>query len=84
MACACPGGWRPNFLAGHRARYVPPLRLFLVLSVLIFFVGKPTLHWRVHGQGWSATLAKYTILDGVCTVRLCFVLVYAVLAGMSS
>jgi hypothetical protein len=39
-----PGRLAANFLAGHRARYVPPLRLFLVLSVLTFFVGKLTLH----------------------------------------
>ena len=40
-----PGRLAANFLAGHRARYVPPLRLFLVLSVLTFFVGKLTLHF---------------------------------------
>ncbi|MGN6152885.1 MAG: DUF3667 domain-containing protein [Lysobacteraceae bacterium] len=39
-----PGRLAANYLGGHRARYVPPLRLFLVLSVLTFFVGKLTLH----------------------------------------
>lgn len=31
-----------NYLAGHRARYIAPLRLFIVLTVLTFFVGRLT------------------------------------------
>lgn len=33
-----PGMLTREFLAGRRARYVPPLRLYLVLSVLTFLV----------------------------------------------
>ena len=31
-----------DYLAGHRARHIAPLRLFVVLSVLTFFVGQMT------------------------------------------
>ncbi|MBW8851880.1 MAG: DUF3667 domain-containing protein [Xanthomonadales bacterium] len=40
-----PGRLAANFLAGHRVRYLPPLRLFLILTVLTFFVGKLVLHF---------------------------------------
>jgi len=33
-----PGRLTAEFIAGHRARYLPPLRLYLVLSVLFFLV----------------------------------------------
>jgi len=33
-----PGVLTSEFLAGHRRRYTPPFRLYLVLSVLFFFV----------------------------------------------
>ena len=33
-----PGLVTAEFLAGHRRRYTPPLRLYLVLSVLFFLV----------------------------------------------
>lgn len=39
-----PGRTATNYLAGHRARYIPPLRLFVVLSVLTFFLGALTIH----------------------------------------
>ena len=32
-----------DYLAGHRARYIAPLRLFVVLSVLTFFVAQFTI-----------------------------------------
>ncbi len=35
-----PGKLANAYLAGHRAPYVAPLRLFVILSVLTFFVGK--------------------------------------------
>lgn len=35
-----PGRVACNYLAGQRVRYIAPLRLFLVLTVLTFFVGK--------------------------------------------
>ena len=39
-----PGRVAAGYLAGHRVRYVAPLRLFIVLSLVTFFVGKLTLH----------------------------------------
>jgi len=43
-----PGFLTREFLQGHRARYLPPLRLYLVLSVLFFLViGALPQHTRV-------------------------------------
>jgi hypothetical protein len=39
-----PGRVAVNYLAGHRVRYIAPLRLFVILSLITFFVGKLTLH----------------------------------------
>ncbi|RDZ27520.1 DUF3667 domain-containing protein [Lysobacter silvisoli] len=39
-----PGRVAANYLAGQRARYVAPLRLFVVLSVLTFFVAQLVIH----------------------------------------
>ncbi|MBJ6984395.1 DUF3667 domain-containing protein [Luteimonas sp. MC1750] len=39
-----PGKVAINYLAGHRARYIAPLRLFVVLSVLTFFIGAVVIH----------------------------------------
>ena len=39
-----PGRVAINYLAGHRARYIAPLRLFVVLSVLTFFIGAAAVH----------------------------------------
>lgn len=39
-----PGRVACNYLAGHRQRYIAPLRLFVVLSVLTFFIGQLTVH----------------------------------------
>ncbi|MCC7249372.1 MAG: DUF3667 domain-containing protein [Lysobacter sp.] len=39
-----PGRVAVNYLSGQRVRYLPPLRVFIILSVLTFFVGKLTLH----------------------------------------
>jgi hypothetical protein len=39
-----PGRTALEYLAGHRQRYMPPLRLFVVMSLLAFFVGKLTIH----------------------------------------
>jgi len=38
-----PGVLAIDYLAGRRARYVPPMRLFVVLCALAFFVGTFTL-----------------------------------------
>ena len=37
-----PGRLANAYLAGHRAPYVAPLRLFVILSVLTFFVAQLT------------------------------------------
>ncbi|GGK03584.1 DUF3667 domain-containing protein [Luteimonas terricola] len=39
-----PGRVAINYLAGHRARYIAPLRLFVILSVLTFFIGAVAVH----------------------------------------
>lgn len=39
-----PGRVAINYLAGHRARYIAPLRLFVILSVLTFFIGAAAIH----------------------------------------
>lgn len=39
-----PGRVAAGYLAGHRVRYVAPLRLFVIISLLTFFVGKVSLH----------------------------------------
>jgi hypothetical protein len=44
-----PGRVAANYLAGHRVRYIAPLRLFVILTVLAFFVGKLTLHLPTGG-----------------------------------
>ena len=45
-----PGRVAAAYLAGHRVRYVAPLRLFVILSLLTFFVGKLTLHFDPAGS----------------------------------
>lgn len=35
-----PGRVACNYLAGQRARYIPPLRLFVILTVATFFIGQ--------------------------------------------
>ena len=42
-----PGRLAANFLDGRRAAYLPPLRLFVILSLLTFFIGKLTLHIEI-------------------------------------
>lgn len=44
-----PGRVAVNYLAGQRARYVAPLRLFVVLSVLTFFVAQLVIHVESEG-----------------------------------
>lgn len=39
-----PGRVARGYLAGHRVRYIAPLRLFVILSLLTFFMGKLLLH----------------------------------------
>jgi len=39
-----PGHTAMEYLAGHRQRYLPPLRIFVIMSLLAFFVGRATIH----------------------------------------
>lgn len=43
-ALLVPGRPATDYLAGHRVPYVAPMRLFVVLSVLTFFVARLALH----------------------------------------
>ena len=47
IAATCDGLWRPGFLtreyiAGRRARYLSPVRLYLIVSVIYFLVASAT------------------------------------------
>ena len=44
-----PGRTAIAYITGHRARYIAPLRLFVILTVLTFFIGKLVVH--VDGEG---------------------------------
>lgn len=63
-----PGRIANRYLGGQRVRYLPPLRVFIILSVLTFFVGKLTLH--VDATGETANTAprsdnvKFNLADG--------------------
>ncbi|MFD0738775.1 DUF3667 domain-containing protein [Lysobacter koreensis] len=39
-----PGRTAIAYLAGHRVRYIAPMRMFVILTLLTFFVGKLTVH----------------------------------------
>lgn len=52
-----PGRLAANYLGGHRVAYLPPLRLFVILSLLTFFVGKLTLHIDVQALPADARAA---------------------------
>ena len=73
------------FLAGHlfpghaNRDDLGSALLFLFLPLYLLWTQK-----RVYAQGWFITLAKYAMLGTVYTVLLSLVLVYAVLAGMTS
>lgn len=49
-----PGRVTVNFLKGQRVGYVQPLRLFVILTIFTFFVGKLTLHADDFGTGGNA------------------------------
>jgi hypothetical protein len=57
-----PGYLTREFLSGRRARYLPPVRLYLVISVLFFLWASTTQHVRVleikppeHGRAATVT-----------------------------
>src|SRR5690606_25945566 len=49
-----PGLLAREYLAGKRAPYVAPMRLFVVLCVLTFFVGRGVIHFGDDGSGDAA------------------------------
>lgn len=51
-----PGRVACNYLAGHRQRYVAPMRLFVILSLLTFFVAQA----MVDTGGETASRTRYT------------------------
>ena len=61
-----PGRVAINYLAGHRARYIAPLRLFVILSLLTFFIGAATMHFddaTVSTDGIDTIAAATTIAE---------------------
>lgn len=59
-----PGRVAVEYLAGHRARYIAPLRLFVVLSLLTFFIGAVAVHVGDDGSAGSGVDA----IDAAATV----------------
>ena len=66
-----PGRIAVNFLKGQRVGYVQPLRLFVILTLFTFFIGKLTLHADDFGTGNSAdpAFAKAQTVAEVEAVR---------------
>lgn len=66
-----PGRIAVNFLKGQRVGYVQPLRLFVILTLFTFFVGKLTLHADDFGTGNNAdpAFAKAQTVAEVEAVR---------------
>lgn len=50
-----PGRTALEYLAGHRQRYLPPLRIFVIMSLLAFFVGRATIHLDEEPVGVDVT-----------------------------
>ena len=57
-----PGRLTAEYFADHRARYAPPVRLYLVLSVLLFALVSVSSHFK--GDGAAAAAA---VRDGATT-----------------
>ncbi len=67
-----PGRVTVNYLKGHRVGYVQPLRLFVILTLFTFFVGKLTLHvndMTVMGIDGDSAFANATTVAQVETLR---------------
>lgn len=65
-----PGRAAIEYLAGHRARYIPPLRMFVILSVLTFFIGRAVIHIEdepvvIDAGKESVELAKLDTVEAV-------------------
>jgi hypothetical protein len=67
-----PGRVAKNYLDGRRVAYVPPLRLFVILSLLTFFIGKLTIHVDpvpMHAANPDGTLQTSDIEVGESSIR---------------
>lgn len=67
-----PGRVARNYLDGRRVAYVPPLRLFVILSLLTFFIGKLTIHVDpvpMHAANPDGTLQTSDIEVGETGIR---------------
>lgn len=66
-----PGRVAINYLAGHRVSYIPPLRLFVILSLLTFFIGKLVLHVGegVRMEGLEAEIGRAQTVTEVEAIR---------------
>jgi hypothetical protein len=65
-----PGRVALGYLAGHRVCYIAPLRLFVILSVLTFFVGKLAVHFETEPDTTaSADIAAITAANTVEEVK---------------
>ncbi len=66
-----PGRVAREYLAGHRVRFVPPLRLFVILSLLTFFVGKLVLHVGegVRMEGVEGEIGRAQSIEEVERIR---------------
>jgi hypothetical protein len=63
-----PGRIACNYLAGQRVRYIAPVRLFVILSLLTFFIGKLVVHVDqapIHfgGEGGAAIEEAKTVAE---------------------
>jgi hypothetical protein len=63
-----PGRVALNYLAGQRVRYIAPTRLFVILSLLTFFIGKLVVHVdqapiRFGGEGGAALEKAQSIAE---------------------
>jgi len=63
-----PGRVAANYLAGKRVRYIAPLRLFVILSLLTFFVGKLVVHvdqgaMQFGGEGGARIARAQTVAE---------------------
>lgn len=50
-----PGKVALQYLAGHRVRYIAPLRMFVILSLLTFFIGQMTVDIESSGAASTST-----------------------------
>jgi len=66
-----PGRIAQNYLKGRRVGYVQPLRLFVILTLFTFFIGKAFVHvgdFNVGSSG-NSLFGKATTVEQVETVR---------------